>query len=389
MTNRFESVLNFEQLPLMVGTRETPTNGTPLPDTLPFELVVEIETAQLRQVPNPRLEHALDYAYQAGSILGTAMDDTPLGARYCDDVLGFIRSVLPDLRGRRVLEIGAGRGFLLRRLRDLGATTVGLEPGEANRPYWETHGVEIVTDYFPSKECPGPFDLIVAHAVLEHVPEPEVMLREMRGHLEPDGIAIVGVPNDEPDILAGDPAMLVHEHFSYFTGSVLRRVIRRGGFEVLREARSELGGTLYAAGAPTESSPPSDKPTVAELAQARAFGERCKALRSSIEGYLARSARTPLGIYCPARGVNLLPADGTYRFFDDDASLHGRYYPPFVAPVESRDQLLANPTEELWILSRTFGKRLAAELRTHDTLNGTRIQTIAGLEASFDRPSPS
>lgn len=89
----------------------------------------------------------------------------------------------------------------------------------------------------------------------------------------------------------------------------------------------------------------------------------------------------PLGVYCAVRGVNVLPpVVATYRFFDDDEALHGSYYPPFDVPVEGRSDLLEYPPPELWILSRTFGRKLQRELRAIPVMARTRILTINDLE---------
>jgi hypothetical protein len=67
------------------------------------------------------------------------------------------------------------------------------------------------------------------------------------------------------------------------------------------------------------------------------------------------------------------------RLFDDDADLHGGYYPTLNCPVEGREALIADPVEELWIMSRSFGPRLATTLSKIPVLANTRILTISDL----------
>jgi hypothetical protein len=47
-------------------------------------------------------------------------------------------------------------------------------------------------------------------------------------------------------------------------------------------------------------------------------------------------------------------------------------------PVESRDQLLKKPTEHVLIMSRTFGKKLAQELR-RDLPGNTDVEMISEI----------
>jgi hypothetical protein len=51
------------------------------------------------------------------------------------------------------------------------------------------------------------------------------------------------------------------------------------------------------------------------------------------------------------------------RFFDDDKAHQGKYLPPFVAPIESRDALLTQPVDTVVVMSRTFGDRIRDSLR--------------------------
>jgi len=65
--------------------------------------------------------------------------------------------------------------------------------------------------------------------------------------------------------------------------------------------------------------------------------------------------------------VNLIAmedvATARLRFVDDNPRLLGTYFPGIPVPVEDRASLLARPPDEVIVMSRTFGPRLAAELR--------------------------
>lgn len=73
-----------------------------------------------------------------------------------------------------------------------------------------------------------------------------------------------------------------------------------------------------------------------------------------------------LGIYVPGRAVNALAVANLtlrhVRFFDDNPSLTGTFFAGIDVPVECRAQLLARPTDNVLIMSRTFGRNLAEEL---------------------------
>lgn len=107
---------------------------------------------------------------------------------------------LPDLTGRRVLEIGCGRGAFSRYLAEHGADLVAADFSSTAvahaRTRLEPLGVEpIVADIM---EIPFPdesFDLVVSQETLEHVPDPARGLAELVRVTKRGGTLIVTTPN--------------------------------------------------------------------------------------------------------------------------------------------------------------------------------------------------
>ena len=364
-----EVLWRTDTLPFTVGCTPAPHNPAGLPDVFPFTLALDRRLGLLVQLPEPGLDALLRDAYAAGSLLGTAMDDTPLGRRYAEDFLQFIACVC-TIEGRRILEIGAGRGYLLRLLVDRGAAAFGIEPGVQNAPHWERFGVDVIADSFPSPTLDEAFDVIVSYAVMEHIADIDGFLADIRRHLRSDGIVVVSVPSSAEYTACGDPSLLLHEHFSYFTVASLRRVFACNGLEVIDVRKAGFGGALYAA-AKLGDAIRTDAPSVSELAEARAFGDSIPRLQASFRARLDahRAAGRRVGIYCPARALALLDSGSGLRFFDDDPDLQGRFYPPFECVVEPRRALLEEPVDELWIMSRTFGTALRAKLAGEPALS--------------------
>lgn len=371
-------------LPFTIGAMPTAENTAGLPAVLPFTLAYDATKGLIRQVPDKRVLQYLEVAYNSGSLLGTAMDDTPLGRRYAEDFTGFIERNLADgIAGRKVLEIGAGRGYLLRCLQEKGADCIGIEPGVANAPHWQRHGVRVIADSYPSPQLTGSFDLILAYAVLEHIADPDDFLASVVGKLQPGGIIALSVPDCTPFIHAGDPSMLLHEHYLYFTAPSFARLLQNAGLQCLTVERAGYGGALYAIASFSGKSISyadaalrlDEKTTLLD------YGIKCDRLVVEIRRRVAllASAGRSLGIYCPARGLAFLPQSASYRFFDDDPDLADRYYPPFHASIETRANLLAQPVDELWILSRTFGTRLRDALQQEAALADCTIRLLDEL----------
>jgi SAM-dependent methyltransferase len=100
---------------------------------------------------------------------------------------------------RHVLDIGCGEGQVARRIAELGAEVIGLDPsatqvveahGRAGRPRYARARAEAL----PCRS--GAFDAVVACLVFEHVDAIDLALREVARVLEPGGrfVMLVGHP---------------------------------------------------------------------------------------------------------------------------------------------------------------------------------------------------
>jgi len=355
-----KKVLSLQRMPFYVTPSRSPNNPPPFPNYLPFELCIDDQRDCLVQIGSPKLSYLLTKGYEKGSLVGNALDDSTLGKKYCDDFLDFVSASISPATD--LLEIGAGRGYLTRRLIDKNYKVTAIEPGIANEPYWQRYSVPIVRELFPTPAAPGPYGAIVAYGVLEHIKEILAFLKIIRRHLISQGVVVFAVPNCGRDIVAGDPGMLLHEHYQYFTEHSLRRTLEMADFQVVSVRPATYGGALYVRAHPANGV--STSPAAA-FPEYYSYGLKVERFRRQIEirvSNLAGEGKS-LGIYCPGRCLPVLPVDASVRFFDDAEELRGLYFPPFGSVVENRSDFLAAPTDELWIMSRTFGQQLADALR--------------------------
>ncbi|MBI2383227.1 MAG: class I SAM-dependent methyltransferase [Gammaproteobacteria bacterium] len=376
---RVVDILSIPEFPFLVRMLDGPDNPAGLPNWYPLHLQLDETLGHLHQPSRPELQRLLDFAYRSGSLLGTAMDDTPMGRAYADDFLRFVGSQLPP--SARCLEIGAGRGYLTRRLIDAGWNVTALEPGRSNEPHWHHHGVQVISDSFPSPAVTGTFDAILAYAVLEHIADLADFLSAASRQLSTNGRLIVAIPDCCECIAAGDPSILLHEHFHYFTAGSLARSLSANGFTPLGIERAGHGGVLYcsAALAPTSGA---SAPDASELSEMRNFGTRVTEQRKRVSELLRSAAENGrrIGIYCPNRAIGLLPHHASnIRFFDDDPDQHGKRFPGFPVPIENRSELVDRPVDELWIMSRTFGAKIRDRLRQEPRLRSTEIRLVEDL----------
>ncbi|MGI9069732.1 MAG: methyltransferase domain-containing protein [Pyrinomonadaceae bacterium] len=99
----------------------------------------------------------------------------------------------------QLLDIGAGRGELLRAASEAGWSAVGIEPSASFAEYAARYsGAKIKRE--PLEQCNFPdasFDVVVLSAVLEHVYNPDEIIKEIARILRPGGALFLDVPNEQ------------------------------------------------------------------------------------------------------------------------------------------------------------------------------------------------
>lgn len=158
-----------------------------------------------------------------------------------DDRYDYFENILPTER-RRILDIGSGPGFFLRRGKERGWQTLGIEPSRQAAEYSRTLGLEIRNEFLTAEtQRLGQFDVIHMSAVLEHIPDPIGMLETVHSLSSPEGIICVVVPNDfNPFQLAlrdhfGFKPWWVAppHHINYFNFDSLSKLVEKSGFNVV------------------------------------------------------------------------------------------------------------------------------------------------------------
>jgi SAM-dependent methyltransferase len=378
---------SIKSIPFVWSPLDTPKNGTGIPDTLPFELGVDLKTGRVLQLANDDVKSALVTAYEKGSALSGLMDDNGIGKNYAEDFLSFIfRSISKtDLSGLNVLEIGCGNGYLLKRLKDAGAEVLGVEPGNHGQQGAKKWHVPVIKGVFPNKSIQSRFDLIIAFAVLEHVENPSNFLASISKYLKPNGKIIIAVPDERPYIDNGDISTLFHEHWSFFDDVTLSNTVKMAGYMEMLSEVSSYGGSLYCAMSITQNPIELQPENVSSAVQrARNYIVRSQDNNIKFEAYCKSIAKKneTLAIYVPGRAVNALAISGTsltnIRFIDDNPLLLGKYFPGINIPIEDRASLSANPTNNILVMSRTFGAKLVGDLKQAMPTN-TNVHSISEI----------
>ena len=149
-------------------------------------------------------------------------------------------------RGKKVLELGCGPGHMSRVLKEhLGCEVTGVEVDIEAAREAEKHCREVICCDLDRAKLSGylgdrTFDVIVMADVLEHLIEPERVLRQAKGLLREGGYLVISIPNVaymgivaslmSDDFPYSDLGLLDRTHMRFFTGPSFRRLLGSKGF---------------------------------------------------------------------------------------------------------------------------------------------------------------
>lgn len=155
-----------------------------------------------------------------------------------------------DLRGARVADVGCGGGLLSEALARAGAEVTGIDMGlkviEIARLHLHESGLKVDYRKQSSAELaqaePASFDAVCCMELIEHVPDPASLVRDLAVMLKPGGHLFMSTLNRTPAafgaaILGAEyiTRMLprgTHHYAQFLKPSELARLLRHAGLEL-------------------------------------------------------------------------------------------------------------------------------------------------------------
>ena len=146
----------------------------------------------------------------------------------------------PESGGRRLLDVGAGSGILLEAATAQGWQAEGVEPSRWLAQEAAHRGLRVHLGVLPCSAAAGPYDAVTVVDVIEHVPDPVGLMRDVRKVLDPGGIALVVTPDVQSIAARLMKWKWWHyrvAHIGYFDRVTLERCMRAAGLECVAWAR--------------------------------------------------------------------------------------------------------------------------------------------------------
>lgn len=140
------------------------------------------------------------------------------------------------LMGKKVIEIGCGRGEYLGLMKEAGADAYGIEHLPDSVKACVEAKLKVDEDFIEDakhKLMSAPFDAFFCLNFLEHIPEINLFLRGISNNLTEDAVGLIEVPNFEMILREKMFCEFMTDHLYYFTRETLHRTLALNGFEVL------------------------------------------------------------------------------------------------------------------------------------------------------------
>lgn len=162
-----------------------------------FELLYDEELDMLITHPQPSLEKLPSYYESVDYISHTDGNKSLFEKMY-----QFVKSIAlknklklinSQSQKGRILDIGAGVGDFLSVCKNDGWQIIGIEPSDKAKAIAKNKGVSFVDNL--SELESNSFDVITMWHVLEHVPDIENQIKELKRLIKPTGTVIIAVPN--------------------------------------------------------------------------------------------------------------------------------------------------------------------------------------------------
>ena len=171
-----------------------------------------------------------------------------------EEKANYFDSLFP--KGSKILDVGCATGVFLDMMRKLEWEVEGVEVSNELASYaHEKFNIQVhVRDLTKEKLDSGPFHVITMFDVIEHIPDPNLMIKACRELLVENGLLLLRTPTEEAllrDIAKGlywttlkkiDFPMLwfySYEHLHSFSTNSLENLLVNHGFEVTKVFREE------------------------------------------------------------------------------------------------------------------------------------------------------
>jgi len=278
-----------------------------------------------------------------------------------------------SLKGKKIIEIGCGRGEYLSIMRQFGVEAYGLEYSEESVMQCIENGLKVSKGFIESSDYKlnhVPFDAFFILNFLEHLPDPNSTLRGICNNLTDDAVGFVEVPNFDMVLRKNLFSEFISDHLFYFTKETLNTALMLNGFEII-ECNEVWYDYIISAivrkmkTIPLRQGEGDMRVEKIDIAHFYKYRER---LKSEIEEYIRRFKDKEVAIWGAGHQaltiISLMNLAGKIKYVVDSALFkQGKYTPATHIPIVSPDALDLDPVEAVIVMAASYSDEVARIIR--------------------------
>lgn len=281
------------------------------------------------------------------------------------------------LQGKKLLEVGCGKGEYLYLLHEAGVEAYGLEFAEPSVRHCIEHGLRVTRGFVDNPDYAlqyAPFDAFAALNFLEHWPDPNASLSGIARNLNDGGIGLVEVPNFDMILKKNLFTEFISDHIFYFTRETLDTLLRLNGFEVIECTEVWHGYILSAVVRKRQS------------CDVSAFAGSRQKLKMEIDDFIHHHAEKGIAIWGAGHQalatIALLGLSGEIKYVVDSAPFkQNKFTPASHIPIVAPEHLNTDPVGAIIVMAASYSDEVARIIRRDwgDSIH-TAIVRDFGLE---------
>ena len=264
-----------------------------------------------------------------------------------------------SLKGKKIIEIGCGKGEYLAIMQQHGIEAYGLEQAVESVEQCVKQGLRVSRGFVQSKRDRikgAPFDAFFILNFLEHLPDPNSTLRGIRNNLADDAVGIVEVPNFDMILQKKLFSEFTRDHLCYFTKDTLNTALRQNGFESIK--CNEIWHDYILSAIVTKSR---------KLDLSQFYRYQLK-IKNEIEKYINGFGGKGVAIWGAGHQalaiISMMDLANKIKYVVDSAPFkQGKYTPATHIPIVSPDRLESDPVDSVIVMAASYSDEVARNIK--------------------------
>lgn len=266
-----------------------------------------------------------------------------------------------NLEGKKILEVGCGKGEFLKIWKGYNVYPVGIEYDKELVEQANSDGLEVYMAYADNSETklPGaPYDAFVQFNFLEHQPFPNEMLQCIYNNLTEDGVGLVTVPSLEYILKYDGYYELIKDHIVYYSEETLKFLFQKNGFEVC---------DCHTVNRDTLTIIVKKRKKVNISAWVESFDSLKEELHSYADSYIQKGEK--IAVWGAShQGFTLIPSlglSGKVSYIIDSAPFkQGKFAPASHVPIVDRKHYFDEPVSSILIVAPGYTDEIASIIKS-------------------------